>query len=59
MIKIKRLNMGQEFTYEQMQTLLHLVKTEMNGICGDLGYAELSKIRTILEQKLDDFPPPD
>ncbi|WP_196298083.1 hypothetical protein [Vibrio campbellii] len=39
---------------EQVRTLLYLVKTEMDGICGDLGYAELSKIKIILEQQLLD-----
>lgn len=32
----------------QIDILLNLVKTEMDGICGDLGYAELSKIKHIL-----------
>ncbi len=39
-----------KLTDEQVRTLLYLVKTEMDGICGDLGYAELSKIKIILEQ---------
>ncbi|WP_172427932.1 hypothetical protein [Vibrio mediterranei] len=43
-----------KLTDEQVRTLLNLVKTEMNGICGDLGYAELSKIKIILEQQLLD-----
>ncbi|MEF1341719.1 hypothetical protein REH81_34065, partial [Vibrio rotiferianus] len=38
---------------EQVRTLLRLVKTEMDGFCGDVGYAELSKINNILEQQLD------
>ncbi|GLS88960.1 hypothetical protein GCM10007916_00270 [Psychromonas marina] len=42
-----------KLTDEQVTTLLHLVKTEMNGFCGDLGYEELSKIKKILEQQLD------
>ena len=42
-----------KLTDEQVKTLLHLVKTEMSGFCGDLGYSELSKIRKILEQQLD------
>ncbi|MEZ8613824.1 hypothetical protein AB4559_22515 [Vibrio sp. 10N.222.51.C8] len=37
-----------ELTNDQVDILLHLVQTEMNGICGDLGYMELSKIRAIL-----------
>ncbi|MEZ8957801.1 hypothetical protein AB6E94_10315 [Vibrio lentus] len=40
-------------TDEQVKTLLHLVKTEMSVFCGDVGYAELSQIRTVLEQQLD------
>ncbi|EJG0716560.1 hypothetical protein ACIL2W_000956 [Vibrio parahaemolyticus] len=42
-----------KLTDEQVQTLLHLVKTEINGFCGDVGYVELSKIKNILEQQLD------
>ncbi|GAJ78049.1 hypothetical protein JCM18905_3990 [Vibrio sp. JCM 18905] len=43
-----------ELTDEQVQILLHLIKTEMSGFCGDVGgYAELSKIRNILERQLD------
>ncbi|EJG0716117.1 hypothetical protein ACIL2W_004251 [Vibrio parahaemolyticus] len=42
-----------ELTDEQVQILLHLIKTEMSGLCGDVGYAELSKIRNILERQLD------
>ncbi|MGS0569396.1 hypothetical protein ACU8V6_13055 [Vibrio alginolyticus] len=34
-----------KLTDEQVQTLLHLVKTEINGFCGDVGYIELSKIK--------------
>ncbi|MDD1782962.1 hypothetical protein LRP49_17455 [Enterovibrio sp. ZSDZ35] len=40
-------------TKDQVQTLLNLVNREMSGICGDLGYLELSKIKSILEQQLD------
>lgn len=43
-----------KLTDEQVRTLLHLVKTEMGGICGDLGYTELSRIKIILEQRLLD-----
>ncbi|MDK9773787.1 hypothetical protein [Vibrio sp. B181a] len=43
-----------KLTDEQLRTLLYLVKTEMDGLCGDLGYAELSKIKIILEQQLLD-----
>ncbi|WP_173399904.1 hypothetical protein [Vibrio owensii] len=43
-----------QLTDEQVRTLLYLVKMEMDGICGDLGYAELSKIKTILEKRLLD-----
>ncbi|MFV8432947.1 hypothetical protein ACNO6Y_20380 [Vibrio owensii] len=43
-----------KLTDEQVRTLLYLVKTEMGGICGDLGYAELSRIEIILEQRLLD-----
>lgn len=46
-------NMELKLTDEQVQILLHLVKTEMNGFCGDVGYVELSKIKNILEQQLD------
>ncbi|MCA6720269.1 hypothetical protein R7Z44_14525 [Vibrio sp. 1409] len=42
-----------KLTDEQVQTLLHLVKTEMKGFCGDVGYIELSKIKNILEQQLE------
>ncbi|MEF1339732.1 hypothetical protein REH81_23665 [Vibrio rotiferianus] len=38
---------------EQASILLRLVKTEMDGFCGDVGYAELSRIKNILEQQLD------
>lgn len=40
-------------TDEQLKTLLHLVKNEMSGFCGDVGYAELSQIKATLEQRLD------
>ncbi|MEE1673718.1 hypothetical protein SNR37_003145 [Agarivorans aestuarii] len=33
----------------EVETLLYLVRTEMQGICGDLGYQELSRIRDKLE----------
>ena len=42
-----------KLTDGQVRTLLYLVKTEMDGICGDLGYAELSKIKNVLKQRLD------
>jgi len=42
-----------DLTNEQVQVLLNLVTREMDGICGDLGYLELSKIRDILEQQLN------
>ncbi|CAH7437075.1 hypothetical protein VCHA43P273_90146 [Vibrio chagasii] len=41
-----------ELTEEQVNTILSLVRTEMNGICGDIGYSELSKIKNVLEQEL-------
>lgn len=41
-----------KLTHEQVQTLLHLVKREMDGFCGDVGYSELSKIKNLLEQQL-------
>lgn len=41
--------MDMKFTNEQVAILLNLVKKEMDGICGDLGYAELYKIKEILE----------
>lgn len=44
-----------ELTKEQIKTLLHLVKREMDGFCGDLGYMELSKIKEALELKLDSY----
>lgn len=44
------------FTEEQVKTLIHLVKVEMNGFCGDVGYEELSQIRDILEQQLEIKP---
>lgn len=42
--------MDMKFTDEQVAILLNLVKKEMDGICGDLGYAELHKIKKILEE---------
>ncbi|TCV26934.1 hypothetical protein EDB71_107179 [Vibrio crassostreae] len=39
-------------TEEQVKTLMHLVKVEMSGFCGDVGYAELSQIKSILEDQL-------
>lgn len=32
------------FTERELEILHHLVATEMDGICGDLGYLELSGI---------------
>lgn len=40
-------------TKQQLEILIHLVKNEMNGFCGDAGYEELSQIRAKLEQRLD------
>lgn len=40
-------------TEEQIKTLIHLVKVEMSGICGDRGYEELSTLNIILESLLD------
>ncbi|MEZ9283239.1 hypothetical protein FB440_106235 [Vibrio crassostreae] len=45
--------MRPELNTEQVQTLLHLVRAEMDGFCGDRGYEELSKIKIILEQELE------
>ncbi|MCQ1060070.1 hypothetical protein LRP52_34250 [Photobacterium sp. ZSDE20] len=45
------------FTEEQVGILLRLVRTEMSGFCGDVGYEELSKIRKILEEQLDNEEP--
>lgn len=42
-----------KLTDEQVKTLLHLVKNEMNNFCGDVGYAELSKIKNTFEQHLN------
>lgn len=42
-----------KLTDKQVQTLLHLVETEMSGFCGDVGYSELSKIKNILELQLE------
>ncbi|EAP93718.1 hypothetical protein V12B01_21721 [Vibrio splendidus 12B01] len=41
-----------DLTNDQVVILLHLVQTEMAGICGDRGYMELSKIRDTLERQL-------
>ena len=41
------------FTEQQVNILLCLVRAEMSGFCGDVGYEELSKIRAIFEQQLD------
>jgi hypothetical protein len=38
-----------QLTNVQVEILLHLVQNEMTGICGDVGYQELSQIRRILE----------
>ncbi|MEZ9357203.1 hypothetical protein AB4143_13625 [Vibrio breoganii] len=43
--------MRPELNTEQVQTLLHLVRSEMDRFCGDRGYEELSKIKIILEQE--------
>ena len=40
-------------TEQQVKVLLHLVTTEMDGICGDLGYADLSKIKKELQNGLE------
>jgi hypothetical protein len=40
-----------KLTEEQLNILIRLVKSEMDGFCGDLGYEELSKIRLILEKQ--------
>ncbi|EGA64174.1 hypothetical protein VIBR0546_02519 [Vibrio brasiliensis LMG 20546] len=41
-----------KLTDEQIEILLHLVKSEMNNFCGDRGYAELAQIKVTLEQHL-------
>ena len=42
---------GLKITNREAEILHHLISKEMAGICGDLGYEELSRIRT----KLDEF----
>lgn len=37
---------------DQIKILLHLVKNEMAGFCGDQGYAELAQIKIKLEEQL-------
>lgn len=39
-----------ELTEREKEILIHLVATEMDGICGDLGYAELSAILNKLKE---------
>ena len=50
--------MNIELTQREIDILLNLINHEMNGFCGDLGYAELSQLRSKLtelcEQKKDD-----
>lgn len=40
-------------TKEQIKTLIHLVKVEMSGVCGDRGYEELSALKIVLESRLE------
>ncbi|WP_019440687.1 hypothetical protein [Moritella marina] len=35
----------------EKETLLHLINTELDGICGDLGYMELKALR----EKIDNI----
>lgn len=56
-IKMDGSSMGLTLTKQQLEILIHLVKNEMNGFCGDAGYEELSQIRAKLEQRLDTSEP--
>lgn len=44
----------EKLTSRELEVLMHLVRTEMARICGDLGYAELSAILKKLEDELGD-----
>lgn len=50
--------MNFELTQREIAILLNLINHEMNGFCGDLGYAELSQLKSKLtelcEQQKDD-----
>lgn len=50
--------MNCELTQREVDILLNLIKHEMDGFCGDLGYAELSQLKSKLtelcEQQKDD-----
>lgn len=52
-IKVDDSSIELTLTKQQLEILIHLVKNEMNGFCGDAGYEELSQIRAKLEQRLD------
>lgn len=40
--------MNFELTQREIAILLNLINHEMNGFCGDLGYAELSQLKSKL-----------
>jgi len=44
-----------ELTQSEIEVLIHLVKTEMSGFCGDRGYEELSAILKKLDNLSKDL----
>ncbi|MEZ9709304.1 hypothetical protein AB4254_11550 [Vibrio breoganii] len=45
--------MNSELSEDQLRILFHLVAKEMSGICGDVEYLELSKIKKYLVEELE------
>lgn len=38
-----------ELSDREVEVLMHLIDVEMSGFCGDLGYQELSRLRSKLD----------